>query len=322
MKRTLLSACVVALTFTACKNNAPNSAKTPRPIARVSPAPVSSRVLPSPLAPAPVAVALPDAGGEVGAPPPDSLALAHDPDHVDHLTRAQQLRSEGDLPGALTEARRAVADDGNDEDALMLVGRLGRMTGDEGMAAEAYGRIASLEPQDASPLIQQARVLVHLKQYGQAEEVANAALSRDADDPEVYQVLGRAYLSEGQLQKAIDSFQKVIALEPTHGYALNNLGLAYLRTNQNSEAAEVLEQAAMLLPDIAYVQNNLGIALERTGDKDDAQAAYARAMSLSPKYLKAQLNNGRLERLASAQAPGDALPDLQEVPEDGSADAQ
>lgn len=315
MKRTLLSACVVALSLSACKGSKPA-----QPVARTAPAP-ASRAVPPPMAPSPVAVVVPDAGVQVDTPPVDVLAIAHAPDHIDHLARAQQLRQDGDLAGALTEARRAVADDGNDEDALMLIGRIGQMTGEDSLAAEAYGRVASLEPQDATPLIQQARVLVHAKQYPLAEVAANAAISRDAEDPEAYQALGRAYLSEGQLQKAIDSFQKVIAIEPEHGYALNNLGLAYLRANRNSEATEVLQQASMLLPDVAYVQNNLGIALERTGDTDDAQAAYARAMSLSPKYLKAQLNNGRLERLASAQAPGEVAPDLEEVPADGADDA-
>ena len=111
MKRTLLSACVVALTFTACKNDSPRSAQRSGPIAPVSSAKVAPqgapRDLPPPLAPPPVAVMIPDAGGDIGAPPPDALALAHAPDHVDHLTRAQQLRSEGDLAGALTEARDA-----------------------------------------------------------------------------------------------------------------------------------------------------------------------------------------------------------------------
>lgn len=320
MKRTLLTACVAALSFTtACHKDS----KKPEPVAKVDPASTPRTVIPPLAPPQKVAVVVSDGGSEVGVPPVDPLAVPHDADHIDHLARAEQLRSDGDLSGALTEARRALGDDGNDEDALMLIGRLGRMTGEDDLAAQAYGRIASLEPQDASPLIQQARVLVHMGQFQKAEEVANTALSRDADDPEVYQVLGRAFLSEGQLQKAIDTFQKVISLAPEHGYALNNLGLAYLRANRNSDAVDVLKQASMLLPDVAFVQNNLGIALERTGDKDDAQAAYARAMSLSPKYLKAQLNSGRLQRVASAEMTGDQLPDLQEVhtpmdePDDG-----
>lgn len=321
MKRTLLTACVAALSLTACHKDS----RKPQPVARGDSAPAAPpRTVLLPLAPPQSSAgAVPDAG-DVGTPPADTLALAHDADHIDHLARAQQLRSDGDLSGALAEARRGLGDDGNDEDALMLIGRLGRMTGRDDLAAEAYGRIASLEPQDASPLIQQARVFVHMGQLEEAEAIANAALSRDVDDPEVYQVLGRAYLSEGQLQKAIDTFQKVIALAPEHGYALNNLGLAYLRANRNTDAVDVLKQASMLLPDVAFVQNNLGIALERTGDPDDAQAAYARAMSLSPKYLKAQLNSGRLQRVASAEPSGDTLPDLQEVhtPMDGPDDAQ
>jgi tetratricopeptide (TPR) repeat protein len=317
MKRTLLTACVAALSLSACQKEATH----PRPVSSASPARATAPAVLPPIAP-PVAVVIPDAGSEVGAPPVDVLAVAHPPDHLDHLNRAQQLRVDGDLAGALAEARRAVADDGNDEDALMLIGRLGRMTGEDALAAEAYARVAALEPLDASPLIQEARVLIHARAFPEAVEVAQAAVARDDADPEAYQALGRAHLSQGELQPAIESFQKVIALQPEHGYALNNLGLAYLRANRNADAAEVLKQASMLLPDIAYVQNNLGIALERTGATDDAQAAYARAVSLSPKYLKAQLNSGRLQRLASAEVPGEAPPDLEEVPLDGYEDLQ
>lgn len=313
MKRTLLTACVAALSLTACQKEAP-----PRSVARVAPVKVAA---PKPVPPITrtVAAVVPDAGSPVEAPPVDLLAVAHPTDHVDHLTRAQQLRVDGDLPGALAEARRAVADDGNDEDALMLIGKLGRMTGADALAAEAYARVAALEPLDASPLVQEARVLIHAHAFRDAVEVAQAAVARDDAEPEAYQALGRAYLSQGMLQPAIDSFEKVIALQPEHGYALNNLGLAYLRANRNSDAVEVLKQASMLLPDIAYVQNNLGIALERTGDTDDAQAAYARAMSLSPKYLKARLNSGRLQRVASAELQ--TAPEFSEVPDEVTLDA-
>jgi len=51
---------------------------------------------------------------------------------------------------------------------------------------------------------------------------------------------------------------------------------------------------------VAYVQNNLGVALERVGRMDEAKRAFETAIHLSPRYLKAQLNAQRLQRLASA----------------------
>ena len=100
----------------------------------------------------------------------------------------------------------------------------------------------------------------------------------------------------GDLQGAITSFKTVIALQPDHGYAMNNLGLAYLRANLNEQAVEVLEEAVEQLPNVSYVQNNLGVAYERIGRADDAKHAYQQAMDLSPKYVKARVNAARVAK--------------------------
>ena len=284
--------------------------------------PVPAKNALAPIAPAttpPTVAALEPDGGvpDVGQPPPDPLALDHEPDNADHLALAQQLRTDGDLPGALVEARKALADGPNDEDALMLAGRLASRTGDFDLADEAFGRLAKLEPQDAAPAIEQARVLLSAGKYDEAILAANDAISRDDENAEAYQALGRAYLNQKKLAPAITAFEKAVQLDPDHGYALNNLGLCYLRTGQNDKAVELLSRAAEELPDVAFVQNNLGLALERTGKKADAEAAFVRAMSLSPKYLKARINSGKLERLASVEVPDpstpidDAAPDLE-----------
>jgi Flp pilus assembly protein TadD len=136
--------------------------------------------------------------------------------------------------------------------------------------------------------------------------VGTLAAVRDPKQPEAHHVLGRAWLSLGELGQAIRSFENVIALDSSHGYALNNLGLAYLRANRNVEAADVLSRASELLPHVAYIQNNLGVADERLGRIDEAKSAYAQASLLSPKYVKAQVNSSRLARLSAMDLGGDA----------------
>ena len=133
------------------------------------------------------------------------------------------------------------------------------------------------------------------------------ALLRDPEDPEVYQVLGRAHLGAHELTSAILRFQQAVHLDPEHGHALNNLGFAYLRANDNARAVEVLTQAASLLPHVAYVQNNLGVACERLGRLEEARAAYAAATRLSPRYVQARVNAERVGRVARADPAGPAL---------------
>ncbi|NOK23961.1 tetratricopeptide repeat protein, partial [Corallococcus carmarthensis] len=242
--------------------------------------------------------------------PGDALALPHThARRVDHVARALGLRDLGDLSGAVTELRRALHDDPGATDALAQLARTARLAGDTKLAIDAYARLGQAESREAGALVQQARLLVAEGRFAEAVPVGEEALLRDPEDPEVYQVLGRAHLGANELASAILRFQQAVHLDPEHGHALNNLGFAYLRANDNARAVEVLTQAAGLLPHVAYVQNNLGVACERLGRLEEARAAYAAATRLSPRYVQARVNAERVGRVARADLAGPALPE-------------
>ena len=115
------------------------------------------------------------------AEPGESLALTHEPHlaPVDHLGRARALRQAGDLSGALTEARRAVHDAGEDldarETALDHLIPLARLSGQKALAVEAYEELAHLFPDGPEPLVQKARVLLDVGDLEGAVRAAEAA---------------------------------------------------------------------------------------------------------------------------------------------------
>jgi Flp pilus assembly protein TadD len=298
MKKSILAACVAASLWgcEAQKVSAPVAIETPEQTPTVS-----SRLAP----------AVGDAGSFVtkapaAVPMDQGLGLAHDLPQVDHLARARSLRETGDLPGAMTEARRAVFTDPTDEEALRLVAQLGGLTGQHRLAADAWAAISEANAHDAAPRIQEARSRLRGKDAAGATVAALDAIDRDPGSPEAHQVHGRARLSRGELQEAIDAFEKVVALDGDHGHALNNLGFSYLRANENEAAVQVLARAAALLPHVAYVHNNLGIALERVGRTEEARTAYLSATTLSPRYIKARVNMNRVARIQVPLEPSDA----------------
>lgn len=299
----IIAACAAALGLVVvpgCRERSPTPAA---PTGAATPPAVS--VKPATPEPLPPMVELFDAGAQAPSEPQpvDELPLAHDDGRtVDHLSRAVSLREQGDFDGALAEARRALFDDAEDQEALEQIERCARLAGEHELRLNALDRLALMRPEDPKPLVQSARALVALKRYDEAIAAGKVAAQRDVFQPEVYQVLGRAYLGKGQLAHAIMHFEQVLAVQPEHGYALNNLGFAYLRANRNADAVEVLRRAVEVLPNVAYVHNNLGVALERVGLIDEAKAAYAEASFLSPRYLKAQLNASRIAKLAQAPA--------------------
>ncbi|MEW5742062.1 MAG: tetratricopeptide repeat protein [Myxococcota bacterium] len=306
----LIGVCCTALVFAACDEPRPSPSRTPVVTATKQEAPRPPPVIPPP---APVEVAKVDAGFV------DPLVLAHDTPTVDHLARAKSLAGEGDVKGALTESRRALFTTPTDEETLIFTAKVARRAGQHELAAEAWGRVASIQTEDATPLIQQARAFLAMKDYAGAVIAGREAIARDEGNPECFQVTGLGQLAMGELPGAITSFRKVVELEPNHGWALNNLGLAYLRANENEKAAEVLERAAELLPHVAYVHNNLGVALERTGRGEEAKTAYQHAMDLSPKYVKARINAARVAKASQPQDEAieepDTMSDVHPLPE-------
>ena len=148
-------------------------------------------------------------------------------------------------------------------------------------------------------------------------QAGRGASERDEGNPEAYQVTGLGHLGLRELPQAISSFEKVVELEPNHGWALNDLGFAYLRANENVRAGEALERAAALLPQAAMVHNNLGVARDRVGATEAAKRAFHQAMDLSPKYVKPRVNAARMAKAEkSPVSPLDSPESLSDVPAD------
>ncbi|EPX62576.1 hypothetical protein D187_008764 [Cystobacter fuscus DSM 2262] len=318
MRSTTLFACLVTLCLAGCEARSLRGPQGLSPVPRAASRAASAEAAPCPsfkAEPEDTSAQASAVTAEALAPaePADALSLPHE-EHlapVDHLGRARVLRQEGDLAGALTEARRAVHDAGEDldarETALDHLIPLARLTGQKQLAADAYEELAHLFPDGPGPLVQKARILLELGQTQSARQAAEAALLLDPEYPEVYQVLGRAHLADGQLALAIIRFQQAVHLDPYHGYALNNLGFARLLAGQNEAAVEALAQAAYLLPYEGFVHNNLGLAYERLGRYEEAAMAFDTALRLSPKNRRARLNHARLERQTHASAQVQAV---------------
>ncbi len=290
MSKKIVASLVAALTLAACEERA--TAVPPRVEPKVVAPVITSKVM------APVTL---DAGLTLETTKPsDTLALVHDTPTIDHLQRASQLESDGDAKGALIEARRALFTTPDDRETLTRIAKLGRATRNHTVAAEAFGRLATLDSGDATSLVSRGRELLEQKDFVSAVLAGREAIARDEGNPEGWQVIGLGKLGLDELPGAIASFEKAVELAPNHGWALNNLGFAYLRANENQKAVEVLQRASVLLPTVAYVQNNYGVALERVARPDEAKAAYQHAMDLSPKYVKAKINAARMAKASTS----------------------
>jgi len=96
----------------------------------------------------------------------------------------------------------------------------------------------------------------------------------------------------GRLADAIDLLRQVLAADPSHIAALNNLGVCLRQSGRGAEATEHFRQALAIAPDRPHVWNNLGNALRGAGRLDEAASAYERCLSLDSNNTEALSNLG------------------------------
>ena len=103
---------------------------------------------------------------------------------------------------------------------------------------------------------------------------------------------GNKWIEKGDYQKAIDSYEKAIALNPNDADAYNNKGVALDNLGEYQAAITCYDQAIALKPDDVNAYNNKGTALGNLGEYQAAITCYDQAIALKPNVAKAYNNKG------------------------------
>jgi len=86
----------------------------------------------------------------------------------------------------------------------------------------------------------------------------------------------------GEPAKAVSYLKRVYELNPNDGLITSNLGVGYARLNNYSEAKRMFWKAVELQPNIKDPWINLGAAYERLGTTDSAMFCYEKAIEIDP----------------------------------------
>ncbi len=123
-----------------------------------------------------------------------------------------------------------------------------------------------------------------------SETLWTHTLARTSGNYVAHNDLGVMLGSQGQLDEAIEHFQKALEIRPDYPEGHNNLGIALRRKGRLDEAIEHFKKAVKIAPTYADAYYNLGNALMQSGRLGEAIREYQKALDLAPRHLPAHLS--------------------------------
>jgi Flp pilus assembly protein TadD len=193
----------------------------------------------------------------------------------------------------------------------MQDGRRAMARGDFEVAARAFRRATTEQPDDPAPWLALGRAEMAAERFGEAREALSraAVLRPRAVLPRV--LLGHAWELSRRYDEALLAYQQAVEVAPRSAYAHRVLGTRLLRWGRPVEAVDPLARAVELDPAHAETWNALGMARYHADDRAGAEGAFRDGIARHPSHpglrlgLAALLVNAR--RFAEALAEYDAL---------------
>ena len=96
---------------------------------------------------------------------------------------------------------------------------------------------------------------------------------------EAWANLGNIQRDDGQLAKALTSYDKALQLKPDYSNGLNGRGVTLLRLNQASAALACFDKALAVEPTLSQTHYNRGVALRRMERLEHALESFERAIA-------------------------------------------
>ncbi|MDP3011048.1 MAG: tetratricopeptide repeat protein [Methylococcales bacterium] len=120
---------------------------------------------------------------------------------------------------------------------------------------------------------------------------------------------GLEYQDANRLTDALNSYERVLVIDPHHIDALINRGNVLEDLNRLTDALASYDRAIAARPDYARAHSNRGNVLQSLQRFDEALASYDKALAIQPDYAVAFYNRGNT--LQACKRPQDAIQSYQ-----------
>lgn len=148
-------------------------------------------------------------------------------------------------------------------------------------------------PKNIPTLLKLAELQLILKQYDASFFSIQKALNIDKQNPEVFFMMGMLYREQGDMDRAINSFQTAVELDPEIVDAWVILGDLFAEKDFEI-ASRYYDNAIRLAPENPQTYHAKAFYLQNKNKIQEAIALYKKINSLDPQYTDAYLNTGIL----------------------------
>ena len=161
----------------------------------------------------------------------------------------RSYKTEGN-PAALSLAKanceQAVSLDPNLVQGHLALAWVMQESGDPDGAVREIGRALSLDPSNASTLVNQADIYAASNRAREAEDTFRRALKLRPNDWVVHNDFGSFLLDHGQYKEALSELQDASYAAPKNSLPLSNVGLVYLALGRLDEASDAFQKSFAL----------------------------------------------------------------------------
>lgn len=153
----------------------------------------------------------------------------------------------------------------------------GGPTDDTAADADAGASTDAADRESPYELLQRGTELMHRRHYAQAAVVLERAARMEPGRGSILEALGRACFNSGQIERARETFEALLEVDPSSHYAHFALGQSLKRQGRPAEARTHLRLATALEPRSSLYRSALARLPEPEAAAGDAAAGAAEA---------------------------------------------
>ena len=130
-------------------------------------------------------------------------------------------------------------------------------------------------------------IFTERKEINLAIESFKKGIAVDPNDASIYNNIGTAYKIKEDYISSEESFKKSIYIDRNNPEAYNNFGNFYVELNQYTKAIKCYKNAILVNPKFYIAHYNLGVSYKATGKFDEAKKYLSDTIKLNPNFFTA-----------------------------------